>query len=1015
MNRARLARRLAYGLAALLVAVAALLALADWLIDTPAVKAAIEKRLSSALGGQIAWEGLDLHVLPAPHGELRRVRVEIPGAVSARAEQVKAYLRLWPLLRGHPEIASLSVARPEVRIAAWGGASGGGEAIEPLAAYRQAIEPVAQALQKFAPDTEFSIEAAAIEAAGMPFQLRELNAKARTDREGLDLAIDTAGNLWKHLRIDAHIAYADLSARGSLEVDELALHKDLPAATLRAQLRTDAKTAIECDLEASLGALLPEARAKLTLSASGKPPEVDARLSRIDLAQALALARRNLAGLEAIESAEGRLSANVRLSLGAQWRAHVEIFESSASAKLVALPWKLSAHAARITATERELRISDLRGTLGESGFSDVAAAFILGEPLRLSAASGRATLRLEQWFPWLRRQLPLEEIAEISGGAEVALNRLALRFDRPAAADYDATITLRQVSASLKPLPAPVSADGGAVRVDPASVRFEKVAVAMLDARTVVSGTFGIKGSRLELGLADGTLGEKAVQWGLARAEVPARFEPRTPLRFAARRIAWAPGAPLEADASIDFEGGPNLAAALAWQPEKLNLRRLAIKDARSNAVLGASIVEGAVQASFSGSLQGSSIAAMLRHPLEADSGSARGDARVTIDRAHPERTIGEGKLTIEALDLSWLAGRKARVARADISAEPTTGLRIASAEVEWEQQKFALRGQIRHTAQGPVIDAQLESPGVVVERLLPAEKKPETPAGRSKLWPLPVTGKVELQAGFVQYQHYKIAPFEGSLVLERSRAALLVKEARMCGVSFPLSAEAAPEAFSVAAQIAMRDQPLQATMHCLTGDSLDITGNADLSADLRTHGKGEEELIRNLSGSARTELRKGRVKKFALIGNILSIRNIASLKQMEQEGFPYRSMSASGRFENGAFLLEEGFFDSDAARLAAHGSVDLLGANSHLDVLVGLLTTVDRVAGAIPILGDVFGGSMLALPVSVNGDIRDPRVVPLGPRAVTDRLLGIFERTLKLPGKLVAPPVEEPAPPPR
>jgi hypothetical protein len=30
---------------------------------------------------------------------------------------------------------------------------------------------------------------------------------------------------------------------------------------------------------------------------------------------------------------------------------------------------------------------------------------------------------------------------------------------------------------------------------------------------------------------------------------------------------------------------------------------------------------------------------------------------------------------------------------------------------------------------------------------------------------------------------------------------------------------------------------------------------------------------------------------------------------------------------------------------------------------------------------------------------------VVPLGPRAVTDQLLGIFERALKLPGKLVPP----------
>jgi uncharacterized protein YhdP len=188
-----------------------------------------------------------------------------------------------------------------------------------------------------------------------------------------------------------------------------------------------------------------------------------------------------------------------------------------------------------------------------------------------------------------------------------------------------------------------------------------------------------------------------------------------------------------------------------------------------------------------------------------------------------------------------------------------------------------------------------------------------------------------------------------------------------------------------------------------------MDITGSADLRADLRTQGK-PGELVRNLSGTAQAELRQGSVKKFALIGNILSVlslRNVVSKDATLREGgFPYRSLSAKGEFKNGEFLLEEGFFDSDAARIAASGRIDLQGANSRLDVLVGMLNTVDRVAGAIPIIGDIFGSTMLALPVSVSGDIRDPLVVPLGPRAVTDRLLGIFERTLKLPGKLVVPP---------
>ena len=46
---------------------------------------------------------------------------------------------------------------------------------------------------------------------------------------------------------------------------------------------------------------------------------------------------------------------------------------------------------------------------------------------------------------------------------------------------------------------------------------------------------------------------------------------------------------------------------------------------------------------------------------------------------------------------------------------------------------------------------------------------------------------------------------------------------------------------------------------------------------------------------------------------------------------------MTAQGRFEHGEFLVEEAFFDSDAARLAANGRVDLLGADSRLTVLVG------------------------------------------------------------------------------
>ena len=861
------------------------------------------------------------------------------------------------------------------------------------------------------------------------------------------------------------------------------------------------------------------AKGKLVLPA-GKPPELAARLDAVDLAQALALARLKVPGLDAIESAEGKLSADASASLGPSWRAQIDITRSDAAVKLAQLPWKLSAHAGQITVSDEHVHVKGLRGAVGESAVTDAAAHIDLGKTPRLSAASGRATVKLEQWFPWLQAQLPLkdlaavsgtvevdlkrlalrfdrladvdfeavatprkvsatlaalpdplrlaggaihadrkrvriaglagaigattfesvaaeidlgktprlsaasgratlkldqwfpwlqgklllEDVAALSGSVDVKLNRMALRFDRPTEPDYEADATLRHVSMTLKALPGPLGIASGSMRFGRESARYEKLAVAILDARALLSGTATLKGPRFEFALEQGEIGEKAVRWALELAKAPARLEPRTPLRFAARRIAWAPDEPLEVDARVDFDGGPALGVALTWRPERLDLRRLTIKDARSDAVLSATVAGELIKASFSGTLHGHSIPAMLRQPLPADSGTARGELRGTIDRKNPERTSAEGHLRIEALDLSWLAGKKALIERAEIIAEGTGG-RITGARFGWEDQFFELRGEGRRTAKGTVIDGRIESAGVMLERLLPPPD-PNAPRKKSSaIWPLPVAGRVEVNAGFIQYKDHRIEPFDGILSLEPKRARLEVKEARMCGVSFPMEVEAEPEQSSAAAHITMKNEPLERTLHCLTGGNVQITGNADLKAELRVQGK-RPHLARGLTGTVETEVRQGRVKKFALLGSILSFRGIASLSEMKEEGFPYRAMTAKGRFANGEFLVEESFFDSDAVRLAAHGKVDLLGANSQLNVLVGLLTHVDRITGAIPIIGDIFGGSMTALPLAVHGDIRDPILVPLGPRAITNQLLGIFERTLKLPGKLVPAP---------
>jgi hypothetical protein len=150
----------------------------------------------------------------------------------------------------------------------------------------------------------------------------------------------------------------------------------------------------------------------------------------------------------------------------------------------------------------------------------------------------------------------------------------------------------------------------------------------------------------------------------GARARRAAAAVRARTPLRFAAKRVAWAPQGTLEADARVDFDGGPQVAFALASKPKLLELPRIAIKDGASDAVLGASISRGSRARHFLRHSAGRSIAAMLRRPGPATaSGSAQGKLALTLDRKQPRRTIAEGRLRVEALDLSWLAGKRTLV----------------------------------------------------------------------------------------------------------------------------------------------------------------------------------------------------------------------------------------------------------------------------------------------------------------------------------------------------------------
>jgi hypothetical protein len=139
-------------------------------------------------------------------------------------------------------------------------------------------------------------------------------------------------------------------------------------------------------------------------------------------------------------------------------------------------------------------------------------------------------------------------------------------------------------------------------------------------------------------------------------------------------------------------------------------------------------------------------------------------------------------------------------------------------------------------------------------------------------------------------------------------------------------------------------------------------------------------------------------------VLAKVLAFVNVTEvvrgkLPDMAGEGFAYNSLTAKGDIQEGKILLKETVLDGKSARVACEGHINFIKKELDLKFLVAPLKTVDWVVRHIPLVSHILGGTLVSIPVRVTGDWKDPTVTPLSPTAVGSGLLGIMERTVKLP----------------
>lgn len=165
---------------------------------------------------------------------------------------------------------------------------------------------------------------------------------------------------------------------------------------------------------------------------------------------------------------------------------------------------------------------------------------------------------------------------------------------------------------------------------------------------------------------------------------------------------------------------------------------------------------------------------------------------------------------------------------------------------------------------------------------------------------------------------------------------------------------------------------------------------------------------------GNISATVHNGVMRHSPVLGTIFSVLNVSQLFQFKLpdinlEGLPFTLLTTELAIAQGVISTEQLVIDSDAMNMSYAGQYDMV--NNQLDLLVVAkpLGTIDKVVTRLPIAGWILGGEERALITAqfrVTGPGDKPNIEAIPISAISKGLLGIFQRTLGLPLKLVEDP---------
>jgi AsmA-like C-terminal region len=591
------------------------------------------------------------------------------------------------------------------------------------------------------------------------------------------------------------------------------------------------------------------------------------------------------------------------------------------------LPKPLSIASGKISCDTKQLKLYELKGSLGTSSFSQASVGWNLISGSRFAAASGPLQIAVDEVVPWIApHMIGLQTLTPLTG--RVTLARVAVE-GTSAAPLIHVRGEIDKYELTSPKLPGRVSGSGGA---------------------------FSWQNRRLQI---DGMTADVG----------------RSSVKRMAVGLQWADPVLLEASAEsvVVF-----LAEVDPW------LSALAETDPRPAGSSG--IVR----------LTGTQVTGPLLHP--------------DIWLVHASGNLDEVVIPLVSLPDPMIIHQAGFTLSSDKSG-PSKAVRhvisFDSLPFEVGDDPMRFRGRLGFGAETISLEGDLQAELIDWNRF--GNGRPQTSQSDPESWLWRLQGSLQVTAGQFKYATYTWSPTQAAILFGPDSVRIAVNQADLCDISFSGIIRLSPKIVELYIVPAAKQKRLDPSLTCVLQQKGLATGEYDLHGELLAKSK-TQDLTRALMGDVSFAAANGRIYRFGLLAKILALLNVTEIfggqvPDLVQEGFAYRSINLVGEFQSGRVLMKECVIDGASMGIGCEGDIDLINQEMDLTVLVAPLKTVDRIVGKLPIINNILGGTLISIPFRATGKIGNPTVIPLSPTAVGSGVLGIMERTLKLPITLIQP----------